>query len=483
MKVGDICELVIEQVMPGGAGQARLGEKWVSVRGTVPGQRIQARISRKRKGQLDAQLVQVLQPTDGEIQPKCDHFGQPPDGQKRGCGGCSWQQLSYEAQLQLKHQMVAGLLQPLRDVYASLPTLPAVLPSPQVWGYRNKIEFSFSDKTFMPAEQYQQIRQQGSPMPTGFYLGFHAPQAFASVIDIQRCHLISPAAAKLYHAAREVFPRFMRGPYSPFHHQGYWRQLVIREGFNTGQLMVHFGTTSDPDMDWAPLLQAFAACDLEGKELRSVMHTPFDGVAQIMGPTEPVVLQGQAFIEEQLLGLRFRISPQAFFQTNTQAAEVLYRQILNLLDDTGPGAVYDLYSGTGTIAQLMAAHGHGPVYAIEEVASAVADAQANAAYNQLTNCAFWQGKVEKLLPQLMAEVPPKAVILDPPRAGLHPHVVDLLRTQRPASIIYVSCNPVALVRDLHALLAEGLYQVKAWQPVDLFPHTAHVETIVQLMFG
>ncbi|PIQ24236.1 23S rRNA (uracil(1939)-C(5))-methyltransferase RlmD [bacterium (Candidatus Blackallbacteria) CG17_big_fil_post_rev_8_21_14_2_50_48_46] len=474
MKKHEILELEIKGLGPAGQGLAQHKDWQVLVPYAQPGQKVAARILKRRQKKAEARLTEVLETRPDQIKPACAHFGQPPTEAGTGCGGCIWQSASYALQLEWKHQIVTQLLSPLLGPEMQIQP---VLPSPQIWGYRNKFELSFGDKIYLSDENYQRFRAAGEPLPRGSYLGFHVPGSFGTLVDITSCQLMPEPLRKLHQLVREVLPALGGEVYSPRFHTGYWRHLVLRHGVRSGDLMLHLNTAAGHAPDWSLLLEKLASFEFPGTQIRSVLHSEHTGDAQIVGYQPVTVLQGEALIQDSLCGLDFEISPYAFFQTNTQAAEVLYTQIQKMAAQVQARTIYDLYSGTGTIGMVLSGQAE-QVFGIEEIESAVADAKKNAARNQIQNCHFQAGKVEHLLPELIEKHPADLVIIDPPRAGLHPKALKtLLQLQAPA-LIYVSCNPAALARDLETLLP--LYQVEAIQPVDLFPQTGHIETILSL---
>ncbi len=469
----------VDDVNHAGRGLAVLDGVETTIPYALPGQQVEAFVHKKKQGKADARLQHVIKNREDQVTPFCPHFGQPPTEQTdnnpaQGCGGCSWQQIEYSTQLSLKQGMLQKLLAPVVPEVALNP----IMGSPLDRRYRNKVEFSFGDKTYLSDERYKALRAAKEPMPNGFFLGFHVPGSFGTIIDISECHLVSPEAQIVYQALHKLLPQLGAAVYSPRHHTGYWRHLIIRQAFRTGELMIHFNTSDGFTPDWEQVLNVLNSLDLGSVKIRSVLHSVHTGDAQIVGWNAPALLQGDSLIEEELCGLRFDISPYAFFQTNTLAAEKLYEQIVRLSHLENQPVVYDLYSGTGSIGMVLAKHGAARVYGLEEIESAVADATRNAARNQLTNCTFLAGKVEARLQELMNTDKPDLIIIDPPRAGLHPKVPPLLNQLAVPQMIYVSCNPAALARDLELL--QNTYRVIEIQPVDLFPQTGHVETIVRL---
>lgn len=460
---------------PGGKGLAFLDEVETLIGHAIPGQTVTARVFKKKRGKAEARLQSVIKHRPDEVAAFCPHFGQPPTEAGTGCGGCQWQQLPYAVQLHLKQNLIKDLLAPL------LPrqTIQPIVPSPLESQYRNKVEFSFGDKGFISDQRYLALLEAREPMPTSFNLGFHTPGSFGTVIDIQACYLISPALRQVHQALHQLIPTLGFPVYSSKTQTGFWRHLILREGFRTGDIMVHFNTSDSHQPDWQPVLDLLNALDLPQHRIRSVLHSVHTGEAQIVGWNPPTLLQGEALIEEELCDLRFEISAYAFFQTNTLAAEQLYGVIARMADLSQRPVIYDLYSGTGTIGMILAQAGAAQVFGLEEIETAVEDARCNAERNGIENCDFQAGKVELLLADLLHGHPPDLAVLDPPRAGLHPKVLKMLLAQQIPQLLYVSCNPAALVRDLESLLA--IYQVVEVQPVDMFPQTGHVETVVKLV--
>ncbi|MBF2055402.1 MAG: 23S rRNA (uracil(1939)-C(5))-methyltransferase RlmD [Candidatus Sericytochromatia bacterium] len=466
----------ISGLNPAGKGLATLDDVQTTIPFGLPGQQVQAQVVKKKRDQASARVQAVLRRRPDEIAPACAHFGQPPDTSGRGCGGCQWQTLPYASQLALKRELLQNTLAGLVPAEA----WREIIGSPLAYRYRNKVELSFGDKVFIPDEEYRALRAAKTPLPQGFYLGFHVPGSFGTVVPLRECHLVSEPMQQIFQALSQLLPTLGADVYSPRHHTGYWRHLILREGVRSGEIMVHFNTTDTDAPDWSAVLNYLNGLDLPaGSRIRSVLHSVHTGDAQIVGWNPPTLLQGETVISDSLCGLDFEISPYAFFQTNTLAAERLYQAVVALADLRQAPVVYDLYSGTGTIGMILAHHGARAVYGLEEIESAVADAQRNAARNQLQHCHFAAGKVEARFSELMALHPPDLVVVDPPRVGLHKNVSHWLNSLALPQLIYVSCNPAALARDLEIL--QAVYTVEVVQPVDLFPQTGHVETIVRLV--
>jgi 23S rRNA (uracil-5-)-methyltransferase RumA len=400
---------------------------------------------------MSASLSSAPEPRSGEgaETPRCRHFG--------SCGGCSHQDKSYDAQLALKRARVEALLAPLSI------RVDEVLGSPEIWYYRNKMEFSFGD-VYPPVP--------GGPV---LKLGLKPKGRWYEILDLQECFLLSPETPALLRAVRAWAAEHQLLPYNSKRHTGLLRHLVVREAKNTGERMVLLVTSPGQiptDSFVAAVRSAYPATTVMWGVNGKVSDT---AISDQLGP-----LFGPGFIVETLKfgrdEIRYRVSPQAFFQTNTKGAERLYGLLRSWTTELAPQAALDLYCGGGGIA-LSLSGVVKKVYGAELNASAIADAKANAALNGITNAEFFSGSVETLLPSLLPLAPELAVV-DPPRAGLHPSAVGPLLESGPKALLYVSCNAEALARDLAKLAPR--YQVKRVAVVDLFPHTEHVETVVQL---
>jgi 23S rRNA (uracil1939-C5)-methyltransferase len=432
----------------------------------IPGQKVRARITRKRSQYAEGQVLEVVAPAPGELEPFCPHFGI--------CGGCRWQNLSYEDQLRWKGRQVVECLERIGSVGAL--EVEAPLASPDTRWYRNKMEFTFSSRRWLSSAEIA----SGEVLDRTFALGLHARGHFDRVFDVEACFLESEPAVSILRETREWAKSSGLRPYSTKDHQGFWRFLVIREGKSTGQRMVHLLTAAHRDAD--RVTDGLAARLRErGEDITTFVHSVSHKKAQVaVGDVSRTVL-GPGFIEESLGGLRFRISPHSFFQTNTIGAERLYEVVRRLGDFKGTETVWDLYCGTGSITLFVASRVHR-VVGFELVQEAIDDAYVNCTLNGIDNCLFRAGDLKDLI-QEAARTPklfgtPDVVITDPPRAGMHPQVIKALLDVLPSRIIAVSCNPATLARDL-ALLLER-YSVEAVQPVDLFPHTPHIECVVKL---
>jgi len=437
---GDVVELRIESLAHGGAGVARTESGYVVFVGeTVPGDRVRARVFKRKRQYAEARLVELLEAGPDRIEPKADHPGAP------------WQILPYERQLELKQQQVTEALRRLGGLegYELEPIVPAV----EQWRYRNKLEFSFGT-------------QDGK-----LVCGFHKPGSWEEIVGLEDCLLQSERGNQV---RRDVLA-WARGQgldaYDRRAQQGALRNVVIREGRRTGEVQVRLVVSAGAEIDRRSLAEAIKVDSL-------LLTTKADtGATTAGGETELVA--GAAKIAEELCGLRFRLSAEAFFQTNTEMAERLYGVAAEFADLQGWERLFDLYCGIGTIGLTMAARA-GEVWGLEIVEEAIEDARDNARANEITNARFFAGDVRTGLRDLVAEAgKPDVVVVDPPRAGLSSKVVRRIIEAAPRRIVYVSCNPTTLAPNAGQLVEAG-YRLRRVRPVDMFPQTPHIEAVAVL---
>ncbi|HNX53404.1 MAG TPA: 23S rRNA (uracil(1939)-C(5))-methyltransferase RlmD, partial [Pontiellaceae bacterium] len=441
----------------------------VFVEGTAAvGDTVRAEIYKTKKRYLVASLKEILKFSDRRTAPRCKYFGL--------CGGCKWQHLDYSEQLRVKRKQVLDALEHLGGFEG--PEVADCIPAEEIFGYRNKIDMDFTDRRYLTADEMN-IPEAELSKPLDFALGFHAPGCPFKAIDIDHCDL----ASEEMNLAVETVRRFCRDRklsiYSTFTHEGFLRNLVVRRGERTGELMVNLITlTHDPELmrELCTALQAAL-----GARLTTFINATTDRKNMVAFGDQEYVLCGEGSISDRLGEYTYRISPNSFFQTNTVQAEKLYNEILKAARLTGSETVYDLFCGTGSIALFAAKH-CGKVLGIELVEAAVADARKNAQEHGAANCSFRQMDLMhfgKIRAELEAFGLPDVVITDPPRAGMHPKAVEMLRELAPPVVIYVSCNPASLARDGQLLCEGGLYRLISTQPVDLFPQTNHVESVAR----
>lgn len=447
-KRGEVLSLTIDDLAFGGEGVGRADGYVVFVPGGLPGDRLQVRLvqvrSRFGRGTIEA----VLEPSPQRVEAPCPYFGR--------CGGCRLQHVAYPAQLAFKSKQVADALERLgglRDV----PLRP-IIGAEETFGYRNKMEFTVA-------------RANGAMV-----VGLHETERYDSVLDIERCLLQSDRMNGLLAETRAFFAERGLTVYEQDTGEGLLRFLMLREGKHTGELMTNVVTSAPAVSELAPLAQRLQARDVG---TTSVVMNVNPKKASVAVGVEEHLLGGRDHIRENVGGLTFRVSANSFFQTNTRQAERLFDLVVESTGLTGTETVLDLYSGTGAISLLLARRARW-VYGVELAQAAVDDAGANATANGITNCTFVSGEVRFVLPALIAKgVTAEVVVADPPRAGFHPKALHALITLGARRIVYVSCNPTTLARDLGELVRGG-YRLEWVQPVDMFPHTPHIEAVAQL---
>ncbi len=457
MKRREELELRIEDMAFGGRGIARLDGFVVFVPGAVPGDRIRASITKVKKSFAEARLLEILDPAPHRIPAPCAHFDH--------CGGCKWQNLPYEVQLAYKKNHVRDLVirvGGLDDVIVHDP-----LPANPVFGYRNKMEFSFAEAGWLRPEQLQD-----KSIPKEFAIGFHLPGRFDRILNIERCLLQSDLLNGILTDCRKWFRESGMPVYHSRLHTGLLRFLVFRESINPHQIMINLVTSRDVSGQLDGWVQQITDCY---PEVVSMINTVNERRAQVAQGQSSTLLYGEPRIEETIGQYRFSISPDAFFQTNSRQAEHLYEVVRRFAGDSAD-TLWDLYCGTGTIAIYLSDIAK-QVRGFELVENAVKDAGENARFNGVKNCSFVSGDIKDCIDQYVGEHP-DVIVCDPPRAGMHPSVVKAIVAAAPERIVYVSCDPATMSRDL-ALLCEA-YDVKEIQPVDMFPHTYHIESVARL---
>lgn len=423
--------------------------EYAVVKGTLPGQKVRFRVQKKRKGNCEGRLLEVVEPSKYEQRiPRCSHFG--------SCGGCSLQQIPYEQQLLWKKEQVQELLNPVAGEYEFM----GIHPSPREWGYRNKMEFSFGDAF------------KDGPLS----LGFHKKGSMYDIVDAKGCRICNEDFSEILHCVLSYCHQENLSFHHKMTHKGWLRHLLVRRAEKTGEILVALVTSSQEEKNLAPLSEQLCKLPLNGK-IVGILHIINDSLADIVKSDRTDILYGRDYIYEELLGLRFKISTFSFFQTNSLGAEVLYKVVRDWVGDIKDRTIFDLYSGTGTIAQILAPVAK-TVTGVEIVEEAVEAARENAELNGLTNCNFIAGDVLKVLDDLTQQ--PDFIVLDPPRDGIHPRALPKIAEMVGGKdILYISCNPKSLARDLGEFRKYG-YLVKRGCCVDMFPGTVHVETIVGL---
>lgn len=461
MKKGQIAEGIVERVEFPNKGIAYTADgDRVIVKNTIPGQKVSFAVNKVRKGKAEGRLLQVIEPSALEVDSACPHFG--------ACGGCIYQTLPYEEQLKLKSGQVKKLMDDAIDGACEYEFL-GIKPSPKQYEYRNKMEFSFGDE------------YKDGPLA----LGMHKRGSFYDIVTVTDCQIVDADFRTVLKATLKFFQEHGQKFYHRLSHEGYLRHLLVRKAAKTGEILIDLITTTQDtgsSVTEEELLKAWAdvlcGLSLDGT-IRGILHTRNDSVADVVKNEGTDILYGEDFFYEELLGLRFKISPFSFFQTNSLGAEVLYstaRDFIKEQNSLDGKTVFDLYSGTGTIAQMLAPVCK-EVVGVEIVEEAVEAAKENAALNGLSNCRFIAGDVLKVLDEVLEK--PDYIVLDPPRDGIHPKAITKIIDYGVENMIYISCKPTSLARDLEIFLAHG-YTVGKICCVDMFAATPHAETICTL---
>ena len=452
MKKGQVWEGIVKEVDFPNKGKVFLPEedRTVIVKNTVPGQKIRFSVNKIRKGKAEGRLLEVLKPSEKEIPSVCPHFGQ--------CGGCTYQNLPYEEQLAMKESQIKKMMD---EAVNGKYVWEGVKPSPVKQAYRNKMEFSFGDD------------YKDGPIA----LGMHKRGSFHDIVNVTDCQIVDEDYRKILDCTLEAARESGLLYYHRMKHTGYFRHLLVRKAVKTEEILVDLVTTTETDAQafldtWVKKLLEL---ELDGK-MAGILHTKNDSVADVVKDEGTEVLYGQDYFYEELLGLKFKITPFSFFQTNSLGAEVLYETAREYIGDINEKVIFDLYSGTGTIAQILAPVAK-KVVGVEIVEEAVEAAKENAALNGLDNCTFWAGDVLKVIDEL-GEVP-DLIMLDPPRDGVNPKALMKILNFGVDRLVYIACKPTSLARDLEMIQGRG-YKVEKISCVDLFPNTYHVETVVGL---
>jgi len=469
LKPGQEHTVSIEKLTFGGAGLAHIDGQTIFVPGAIPGQQVLISITKNKGRYCESKILKVIKRAIEEIQPRCQHF--------HDCGGCTWQNLPYDKQIDYKEQIIRETLEHLTPVGEDLrKQLPGrvlkIIPSPQVFHYRNKLEMSFGYET-MREEERNGKRIHLDENPT---IGFHQPGNWQTVLPVTECHLYDEQIGLLVQDVNRFMQDTKLPVYNPKTHKGMLRSLLLRRGVQTGEHMIAF-VVKARKKELEPLFQHFMR--FAGRSgLTSLLV--IENHDQNEKPEIPKIhtLVGQPYIKERLFDLEFEISPFSFFQTNTLGAEKLYRAIASAADLSQTDTVLDAYCGMGTIGQYLARYCN-KVVGIESHPTAIDDALKSAGKNRIGNITFYKGRTEQILDnQLKAggKYAFDVIVVDPPRAGLHPKARQAILAHAPKKIVYVSCNMATCARDMGDFLNEG-YELRSVQPVDLFPHTAHIETV------
>ncbi|MBO8470846.1 MAG: 23S rRNA (uracil(1939)-C(5))-methyltransferase RlmD [Bacteroidetes bacterium] len=451
----------IESVAAEGKALAKVDGAVLFVPFAVPGDIVDVKVTKKKKNYMEGYILRLVTPSEHRIEPFCSHFGI--------CGGCKWQPLPYPMQLQAKQQQVYDQL--VRIGHLDVPEISPIVPSDETVYYRNKLEFTFSDRRWI----YQDEDPDGLSPAQRCGLGFHVGRFFDKVLDIKHCYLQKDPSNQIRLFIKEYAVSHGLPFFNIREHTGFLRNMFIRST-EAGDIMLIICFYHEDAEARTALLDAVSEAFPQISSLYYVINGKAnDSVAD----QECILYKGDEAIYEHMEGLRFKIGPKSFYQTNTRQAFKLYSVAREFAGLTGEETVYDLYTGTGTIAQFVSSKAR-KVIGIEYVPEAICDARENALANGITNCEFFAGDMKDILTDSFVSQHgrPDVVILDPPRAGIHPDVAQVILNAEPERIVYVSCNPASQARDLAILCSR--YRITAVRPVDMFPHTHHVENVVRL---
>ena len=453
--------VLIESVAAEGKALARVDGTVLFVPFAVPGDIVDVKVTKKKKNYMEGHILRIVKPSEHRLEPFCSHFGV--------CGGCKWQPLPYPMQLQAKQQQVYDQL--VRIGHLDVPEISPIVPSDETEYYRNKLEFTFSRRRWIfPDEDPDSLTEAER-----CGLGFHVGKFFDKVLDIKQCHLQKDPSNRIRLFIKEYALEHGLEFFDIREHTGFLRNMFIRTT-EAGEVMLIVCFYHEDAGARCSLLDAVAA---EFPQITSLYYVINGKANDSIADRECILYKGEEAIYEYMEGLRFKIGPKSFYQTNTKQAYRLYSVAREYAALTGQETVYDLYTGTGTIAQFVSAKAK-KVIGIEYVPEAIEDAKENARANGITNCDFYAGDMKDILTDDFVGMHgrPDVVILDPPRAGIHPDVAQVILKAEPERIVYVSCNPASQARDLAIL--SGKYAITAVRPVDMFPHTHHVENVVRL---
>lgn len=427
----------------------------------APGDIVNLQVDKKKHNYMEGHIVDILKPSPLRVKPVCEHFGV--------CGGCKWQHIPYSEQLAFKQRHVTDALTRIAKI--ELPEIQPIKGSPQQWEYRNKMEYTFSNKKWLTFEELA----SGKDFPERDCAGFHIPGAFDKVLDINKCHLQNDLGNEIRLFIKNYAKQNGLSFYDLKNNSGLLRTLMIRI-VSTGEVMVVMSFGEDDSKAINSLMSAIKEHFPQITSLQYVINTKVNDTITDLAIQ---LFSGKEYITEKMEGLTFRIGPKSFYQTNSEGAYNLYCVVRDFARLTGSELVYDLYTGTGTIANFLSPKAK-KVVGIEYVAEAIEDAKINSQENGISNTVFYAGDMKDVLNEEFIEMNghPDVIVVDPPRAGMHTDVINVLLKTRAPRLVYVSCNPATQARDL-ALLSEA-YKVTRVQPVDMFPHTHHVENVVLL---
>jgi len=467
IKKGEILELKIESLAYGGKGVSKVDDFVIFVKNAIPGQKVKALVYKKRGGYAEARPVEILKESEGFTAPRCSHF--------EYCGGCTFQQLEYDKQLEQKVQQVKDAYKRLAGI--DTVTINKIIGADKIYNYRNKMEFTFSNRRWTLPDEDEGVKKD-------FALGLHIPGRFDKILDISECHIQPAIGNDIINFVRETAIGLNLKPYDAKTHIGFLRHLVLRFGINTDEIMVNFVTAYE-NTDFL-----FSLVEQLTKKFPQIT-TVINNINTRKGDTAfgeyEIIMHGEPIITDKINDLTYEISANSFFQTNTLQAEKLYDEVLEGVSLTGKETVYDLYCGTGSISLFLAKNAQ-EVVGFEIISTAVEDAQQNAERNGINNAHFFKANLDTYFKGFVSfsnftkkyEISkPDVLVIDPPRAGMHENMVKYIPKFGAKRIVYVSCNPTTQARDLRILQMKG-YKLTKTTVVDMFPHTPHIETVAIL---
>ena len=451
-----------------GKALVRINDIVTFVPNCVPGDVVDLQVTKKKHSFMEAKVLRVVKPSPVRCEARCKHFGV--------CGGCKWQILPYEEQIRYKQQQIVDNLTRIGKI--ELPEISPILGSKHIYEYRNKLEFTCADRKWLTSNELEELKIKNEELKPEPGLGFHIPGAFDKVLDIEECHLMPEINNRIRNSVREYARTHGLTFYNEHTHEGLLRTLILRNN-HKGELMliVVFGTEIKNEK--LKIKNFLEFLHTEFPEIISLLYVENTKFNDTIGDLEVKCYFGQDHIMEEMEGLLFKVGPKSFYQTNTEQAYELYKVAREFAELSGNELVYDLYTGTGTIANFVARKAK-QVIGIEYVPEAIEDAKVNSSINDIQNTLFFSGDMKDILnDDFVAQYGrPDVIITDPPRAGMHEDVVNVILNAEPKRIVYVSCNPATQARDL--ALLDAKYRVTKVQPVDMFPHTQHVENVVKL---
>jgi 23S rRNA (uracil1939-C5)-methyltransferase len=461
VKRGAELELTIESLAYGGKGIARINNFVIFVKNAIPGQTVRALIYKKKSGFAEARPLEIIKESQDTVDPKCRHFAY--------CGGCTIQQLDYSKQVEQKAQQVVDIFQ--RQLKQTEFRLNNIVPADPIYTYRNKMEFSFSNRRWILPDEPADVKRD-------FALGLHIPGRFDKILDIEECLLHPSIGNDILNAVKDYALKNQLKPYDQKTHIGYLRHLVLRFGLKTDQIMINIVTSYENSDLMDPLAVMLRE---QFPDVTTIINTINTKKADTAYGDYEIVLHGSGTIIDKIGPLEFEISSNSFFQTNTHQAEKLYELVQQAASLTGKETVYDLYCGTGTIS-LFLAENAGVIHGFELISTAVEDALRNAVANGIGNCHFYRSNLDTFFKRSRTDLKiddPEVIIIDPPRQGMHRDMAEAITKWKAKRIVYVSCNPTTQARDIEILLHAD-YELRSVDMVDMFPHTPHIETVALL---